>query len=153
MFAFPQRLLAAVLASILQSWQNRITAGSKNRMVEVGCADEIERLAHESGISVGDLRILARLGIHGADLMRRRMLILRVDPDRFFDSEPAMFRNLQKCCSACESHARCALDLARDAIDPARPDWRDYCPNVAMLNMLSAVEGCRAQDGSSFVAE
>lgn len=104
------------------------------------CADEIKRLAHKSRISTCDLRTLAMLGIHGADLLRRRMLILRVDPNRYCRSEPANFRKLQKSYSACNSHERCALDLAQDAVDPTRPDWQDYCPNVAMLKMLSVFE-------------
>ena len=142
MFAFPQKLLSRVSASMSQWRRGRFMADHKTRRAEVEGADEIERLARETGISIDDLRILAMLGIHGADLLRRRMHILRVDPDKFYRSEPATFRELQKSCSACESHGRCALDLARDAIDPTRPDWRDYCPNAAMLNMLSAVENC-----------
>jgi hypothetical protein len=142
MFAFPQKLLSLLLASMPRSWQSRTVADSENRRAELEWVDEIERLAQKTGISVDDLRTLATLGIHGADLLRRRMLILRVDPDRLYDSEPATFRELQKSCSACESHGRCVLDLARDAIDPTRPDWRDYCPNAAMLKMLSAVESC-----------
>ncbi len=109
---------------------------------ELEWTDEIERLAQESGISTGDLRTLAMLGIHGADLLRRRMVILRVDPNKYCRTEPATFRELQKSCSACKSRERCVLDLARDAVDPTRPDWQDYCPNVAMLKMLSAVESC-----------
>lgn len=140
MFAYAQKVLSAVSASMLQPWRGRIAAESENRREGSERTDEIERLARETGISIDDLQTLAMLGIHGADLMRRRMRILRIDPNRLYDSEPAMFRELQKSCSACASHGRCALDLAQDAIDPTRVDWRDYCPNVAMLNMLSAVE-------------
>jgi len=119
-----------------------MSAPYKKRRAEGEWADEIEYLAHETEIATGDLRTLAMLGIHGADLLRRRMLILRVDPDRYFRSEPANFRELQESCSACTSHERCALDLTQDTIDPTRPDWQDYCPNVAMLKMLSALESC-----------
>jgi hypothetical protein len=101
-------------------------------------ASEIERLARETGFSTDNLRTLEMLGIHGADLLRRRMDILRIDPNGLYDSEPSIFRTLQKSCSACESYKLCALELAQDAIDPTRPDWQDYCPNAATIKMLSA---------------
>ena len=105
-------------------------------------AQEIEQVTRESGLSAQDAWTLAILGIHGAILLRRRMIVVGVDPDWLSLSEPAAFRELQKCCSACDSHARCRLDLAQDAIDPRRLDWQEYCPNVATLKMLSAVESC-----------
>jgi hypothetical protein len=70
------------------------------------------------------------------------MRILRIDPDSICRSEPAAFRRLEKLCNSCEAQAVCTLDLARDATDPIRQDWREYCPNAATLNMLSAVESC-----------
>jgi hypothetical protein len=142
MFAFPQKLLSTVSARMSQWRRGWIKADQKTQRAEVAEPGEIECLAHQTGISADDLRILARLGIHGADLLRRRMRILRVDPDGFSRFDSATFRELQKSCSACEVHGRCALDLAQDAINPTRSDWRDYCPNAAMLNMLSAVENC-----------
>jgi hypothetical protein len=142
MSAFPQRLLPSVLVSMLQQWRSRVGADSKNRRAEDMRAAEIERLVDETGISIDYLRTLATLGIRGADLLRRRMDILRVDPDRLYNYEPANFRELQKSCSACESHERCAIDLAQDAFDPTRPDWQDYCPNAAIVKMLSALRNC-----------
>ena len=40
------------------------------------------------------------------------------------------FQDLQRVCAMCESHRRCARDLARDSAIPA---WKDYCPNAATL--------------------
>jgi hypothetical protein len=101
--------------------------------------DEITDLARQSGMSVDDVRTLARLGIHGAGLLRRRMLILRIDSDAFAQAEPEAFRELQKRCSRCRDHGLCAQELVRDAIEPTRPDWRGYCPNAASLSALSAL--------------
>jgi len=115
---------------------------NEKRTTDDEWGDEIEHLAQECGIATGDLRTFAKLGIHDAYLLRCRMHILRVGPDRYLDSEPGNFCELQRNCSACASHRRCALDLKHDLMDPTRPDWQDYCPNVAMLKMLSSLESC-----------
>ncbi len=103
---------------------------------------EIEQVAQETGMSVNDVRTLAMLGIHGAIPLRRRMSVLNIDLDRFSRDEPAIFCELQKSCSRCQSHEACLRDLALDAIDPTRVTWRDYCLNAAALNMLSALACC-----------
>ncbi len=45
--------------------------------------DETDDSVCDSGLSADAVRTLATLGIHGANLLRCRMLILRIDPDRF----------------------------------------------------------------------
>jgi hypothetical protein len=104
--------------------------------------DEIERLSYETGMPVSDLQTLAKLGIHGAYLLRRRMLILGIDPDSFSLSQPTFFRELQKSCSACQDHEVCGHDLIRGAVDPLRQDWREYCPNAGRLRAISMLENC-----------
>ena len=99
-----------------------MSAFDEKRITEDEWEDEIEHLAQECGLAPGDLRTLAMLGIHGACQLRCRMLILGVDPDRYFNIEPANFRELQSNCSACTSHGRYVLDLKHDLADQTRPD-------------------------------
>jgi len=139
MIAFPQELISLVASGMRRWRQSRIKEDCGKQITEVEQVDEIEHLAQETGMSVDDLRTLAMLGIHGAYLLRRRMLVLCIDPDGFSRAEPALFRELQKSCSRCDNHGPCAQDLVRDAVDPTRPDWRDYCPNAAWLNTFSAL--------------
>ena len=102
--------------------------------------DETEEIAGDSGLSVVDTRTLAMLGIHGANFLRCRMLILRIDPDRFAHAEPAGVRELQKSCSRCESRETCVRDLMLDNDDPTRVEWREYCPNATALTVISALD-------------
>jgi Family of unknown function (DUF6455) len=79
----------------------------------------------------------------GSDLpLHRRMKSLDLDPDEVSSSEPLLFRQLEARCRDCESKERCARDLADNSADQMRLDWRDYCPNGPMLNMLSTLQGC-----------
>lgn len=102
-------------------------------------------LAEDASASLEDLRAASELRAlvsHGPDevyLLLRRMAALGIDPDELARIEPAVFRNLHSRCTTCESHGRCAWDLADD-LDPlwkGPPDgWQGYCPNVAELRAL-----------------
>ena len=82
-------------------------------------------------------------GSNNALLLERRMAALRLNIDEWRQSEPTMLDELQRLCLACESRHRCALDLATYSDDPTWRDWQDYCPNVAELNMLGALQTLR----------
>lgn len=106
-------------ASVLQGWGDA----------------EVEHIAKDVGMSASQLRALASLGPEAADLLLSRMAALDLDPNETSQTEPATFQDLQRVCTMCESHRRCARDLARD---PGAPTWKDYCPNAATLMALSA---------------
>ena len=73
-------------------------------------------------------------------LLHRRMAALRLDIDEWRRFEPAMLDELRRLCLACESRQLCAFDLVTYSDDPTWRDWQDYCPNVAALNMLGALQ-------------
>lgn len=81
-------------------------------------------------------------GSQNADLLLRRMKSLDLDADELARSEPLLFRQLESRCRSCEGQEQCERDLARKSIDQPCYEWRDYCPNGAMLNMLNVVQGC-----------
>jgi hypothetical protein len=98
--------------------------------------DEVERIAKDIGMSPSELRRVANLGPHSADLLLRRMAALDLDRNEVSRTEPRTFQDLQRVCALCNSHRRCKRGLARDAADPA---WQDYCPNAATLMALNAL--------------
>src|SRR5262249_53329478 len=83
----------------------------------------------------------ATAGLHDATLLPRRMQALRIDPEALARDEPLMFQSLAIRCRRCPAPERCARDLERARGDPLAEDWKDYCVNVALLRMLSAIEG------------
>lgn len=98
--------------------------------------EEVARMAKDVGVSASELRMLARLGPEAADLLLKRLAALGLDPNEVSRTERQTFQDLQRLCAMCESHRRCARDLARDSADPA---WKDYCPNAATLIALNAL--------------
>ena len=111
-----RRLIAEVVKSF---W------GKKVAIDELfGCdASEMTRIAQDLGISAADLRALANRDKTAADLLYRRLESLRLDPASV---DPAVMRDLQRCCSTCDSKQLCAHEL-EDA--PKGAKWPAYCPN------------------------
>jgi len=76
------------------------------------CEDEVERIAKDVGVSASEFRRLASFSPESADLLRRRMAALQLDRNEVATVEPRTLRDLQGVCTMCESHRRCARDLA-----------------------------------------
>jgi hypothetical protein len=102
-----------------------------------GCGGrEMERVARDVGVGVGDLRVLAGKWPDAADLVERRIATLGLDPAALEATQPAAMRDLQRVCSLCDNKRVCAHDLDRAPADRA---WHDYCPNAGTLAALSPV--------------
>ena len=97
-------------------------------------ADETERMAHDIGVSVPELRALAGKWPDTADLLNRRLAALALDPATIKRIEPQVLTDLQRVCTMCRSKRKCEHDMAGDVHDPV---WRQYCPNVVTLDALS----------------
>jgi hypothetical protein len=124
-------------------WRRWMTAQA-NQLLEAARlgSDKVEYLTHDREMSNADLCSVAGRHVDD-DLLRRRMLALELDPYEMALSDPALLRHLQRCCSLCESREDCASDLARASTDRAwqgRDDWRDYCENALVLEMLMALQ-------------
>jgi hypothetical protein len=115
----------------------RAWAKGRAALSDLKCCGEIEveRIANEVGMSASELRRLVS-GPEEADLLLLRMAALGLDRNEVSRTEPRTFQDLQRVCGMCESHRRCARDLARDS---ANPRWEDYCPNAVTLMALNAI--------------
>ena len=92
---------------------------------------EVARVAQDLGISAADLRILASRDKTAADLLDRRLEALRLDPTSI---DPALMRDLQRCCSSCGSKQLCAHELEDQ---PRAASWPKYCPNEETIASLT----------------
>lgn len=129
-----QRIWSPIEA-VLQWCREWATAGSASELK--CCAEgEVDRIAKDAGVSVSELHTLASHGPRAADLLLSRMAALDLDAKEVSRIEPHVFRDLQRVCTMCEIHGRCARDLTRDSADPA---WKNYCPNVETLMDLDAL--------------
>ena len=122
--------------TLRQWWQTWTSNGPALVNPSCSAASEVERIATDIGMSVAELRELAKLGPESSELLLRRMAAIDLDRKEVTQVQPETFRDLERICSLCESHRRCAHDLLRDA---SNPKWEHYCPNVDTLKALNAL--------------
>jgi hypothetical protein len=104
-------------------------------------SNKVEYLTHGQEISTADRCKVA--GKHVDDLLWRRMLAFGLDPYELGLSDPALLRHLRGRCADCENREECGLDLARTSSNQpwrGQDDWRDYCENSLVLEMLIALQ-------------
>jgi Family of unknown function (DUF6455) len=108
---------------------------SKKRAAVIELADcdalEVRRIAQDLGISAADLHVLAACDERAADLLNYRLETLRLDPTSV---DPAVMRDLQRCCSNCDIKQLCAHELEDK---PKGASWPKYCPNEQTLTALT----------------
>jgi hypothetical protein len=91
---------------------------------------ELERMALDAGLTFSDVLELTKRSPDSAALLYRRLEQANVDV-RSLDA--AVLRDMQRCCSGCESKAQCAHELEDK---PKAASWPDYCPNQPTLDAL-----------------
>jgi hypothetical protein len=92
---------------------------------------ELARVAQDLGISAADLCVLASRDKTAADLLYRRLESLQLDPTSI---DPILMRDLQRCCSNCDSKQLCAHELEDK---PRGATWPKYCPNEQTIAALT----------------
>jgi len=125
--------IRSTIAAVLQRCREWMADGSRAELRYCG-EEDLARMAHDAGVTAGEFRSLAKQSPHSADLLLSRMDALGLDRDQIARAEPQVFHDLQRVCSMCIRHGRCARDLKRDSSDQA---WQDYCPNVDTLGELT----------------
>lgn len=91
---------------------------------------ELERMVHDAGLTFSDVLELTKQSADSADLLYRRLEQAGVNV-RSIDS--SVFRDMQRCCSFCESKQQCAHELEDK---PRAASWPDYCPNKLTIEAL-----------------
>ena len=102
-------------------------------------------VSRDLGTSLGELRALAgKWPDSSAELLRRRLEALDLDPADISRSQPATARDLAVRCTLCTDKTRCRHDLDRN---PSASAWREYCVNTTTLNALKSEHDERKSGG------
>jgi hypothetical protein len=126
------RTVSKLIKSVGNAWAAwRDRQASLTEMAACGPA-EIGRIAADLRLTDAELRQLANRGPDSAKLLDQRLAADGIAPDSI---EPAVMRDLQRCCSNCDSKSECAHDL-KQTTQPAK--WPSYCPNAETIEALSA---------------
>jgi hypothetical protein len=111
----------------VDAWKNW-----RERLVEFdnSVPTEMQRIARDLGTSTSELRDLAGRDKNSANLLRRRLHSLNLDTATI---QPAVMRDLQRCCSKCASKTLCVHELEDR---PKETSWPRYCPNEQTISAL-----------------
>src|SRR5262249_2012625 len=74
--------------------------------------DEGKAMASDLGMTPADLRELAGKGPGAADLLKKMLVALKVDPNALNEIDPRVTRDLQRSCITCQTKRRCGHELA-----------------------------------------
>jgi uncharacterized protein YjiS (DUF1127 family) len=126
------------LHSISEAWNRfRRRRAAAVELQALGNA-ELERMVRDAGLSFADVLDLARQSGDSASLLYRRLEQAGIDL-KALDS--AVLRDMQRCCSFCDSKSRCEHDMDTRLDTQAKAAaWPDYCPNRMTVEALGAAK-------------
>ena len=90
------------------------------------------------GVTPSQLQELVRKGPDSANLLKRMLVALHVDPKVIADIDPLVMRELQWLCITCNNKKRCERELANGT---ATEHFREFCPNAVSLDELLDQKG------------
>ena len=118
------------IADWVTNYRNAI--GSNSEFGTCG-PDEVMRMAKDIGVTPSQLHELVSKGPGAADLLKRMLVALRVDPKVLADIDPLVMRELQWLCITCDNKKRCERELAQGT---AAEHFSEFCPNAVSLDEL-----------------
>ena len=119
------------LIAAIAGWCRRWASRSSCSGLEDCAPGDIDRIARDLGLTLGDLRALERTD---EPLLLPQMLAeLHIEATGLARSEPAVLRDLHRVCSLCDCKRRCKMELAEG---DAAATYEAFCPNALTLKAL-----------------
>jgi hypothetical protein len=110
----------------------RQTLGLKDELAHCS-PEDVQAMASELGMTPSDLRTLTNQGPGAADLLKKMLVALKVDPKVLHEIDPRITRDLQRSCITCGEKRRCKHELAAGT---AARNMHEFCPNAMTLDTL-----------------
>jgi transcriptional regulator with XRE-family HTH domain len=94
---------------------------------------ELERVAHEFGVTPADLHMLVRQGPLGADELPKMLEALGIDEAAISRAQPVLLRDMERVCAFCKHKRQCSRELAAGT---APSNYVEYCGNADAIDEL-----------------
>jgi len=103
--------------------------------------DEVVRIAKDLAVTPSQLQELVRKGPDSANLLKRMLVALHVDPKTIADMDPLVMREMNWLCMTCGNKKRCEHELAKNT---ATEHFHEFCPNAVSIDELLGQNSQRA---------
>ena len=123
-------LAVEAIANWVTSYRNVV--GFNNEFDMCG-PDEVMRMAEDIGVTPSQLQELVRKGGNSANLLKRMLVALQVDPKVIADMDPLVMREMKWLCITCSNKRQCEHELAKGT---AAEHFEQYCPNAVSIDEL-----------------
>ncbi|MDX2156750.1 MAG: hypothetical protein SFW09_09585 [Hyphomicrobiaceae bacterium] len=120
------RAASHLTGSLVERLLARIEAWVEGNELAALPAHELERMAHDIGLSPSDLERLADSESDATRLLYARLQSLGLTMEAIEAKGLGMRRDMERSCAFCGDRALCAHDLTER---PDATDWRKVCPN------------------------
>ena len=136
---FPSHPLVGSALKAIADWVTRYrkAIGFNNEFGMCG-PDEVMRMAKDIGVTPSQLQELVRKGPDSANLLKRMLVALHVDPKIIADMDPLVMREMQWLCITCNNKKRCEHELAKGT---AAEHFHEFCPNAVSIEELLYQKG------------
>jgi len=130
----PSYPLVETALKAISDWVNsyRNAIGFKNEFGICG-PDEVRRMAKDIGVTPNELQELVCKGPDNANLLKRMLVALNVDPKTIADMDPLVMREMNWLCIKCGNKRRCERELAKGT---ATEHFHEFCPNAVSIDEL-----------------
>ena len=125
---------SGILNSLTDAWTRYRKRRAAVAELQALGHNELERMVQDAGVTFGDLLALARQNGDLAQLLYRRLEQAGID---FQAVDPAVLRDMQRCCTFCDSKANARMS---SKIIPKAASWPHYCPNRQTIEALGSAK-------------
>jgi len=130
----PRPSAVKIAVDAVANWINRYrdTLNRHNEFEKIS-PDQVMAMAKDIGITPAQLRELASKQPGAADMLKRLLVALGVDPKKLDDIDVRIARDMHWLCATCNNRTRCKHELAAGT---AAENFREFCPNAIDLDAL-----------------
>ncbi len=126
----------SLFSAIGHWWKDKLAQQHETDMLESLGSDQVERMAHDLGMTADDLHDLATHGVHGSDEAPHMLEALGIDADDVQHNQRLVYLDVLRNCTHCDAKRRCARELKSGE---AAAHYEEYCINAYTLDALKAV--------------
>jgi hypothetical protein len=122
-----------IVDRVARWWHETRDHWQKLRELRDLAPEDLQRMAHETGMSESEFARMAKQADGLPELLARRLASLNMNPADIEKLSPVLLGDLARTCCGCGDKKQCKADFA---VGDPEEAWKGYCPNAGTLTSL-----------------